>query len=174
MTFDLAQMIADREAGTPIIPVPLQYFSSKQDWINHASYVLTSHPHYNNTEHTGPKEGWRGHHFTALCFDQLGRRVLSGGDFMRAEIDNAYPVWWVWPDQISAPIAQHAIAKAEIIRLTARVAELEGVLKYYENTFCEGFCEDFPAGYTDERCEGDCSGCKARAALSTHTEEPKT
>lgn len=77
-----------------------QSFSSKQQWINTATSRLTSHPLYCNTEH-GEKKGWRGAHFTALCFDQKGRSVRNGGDFQRAEDDNAYPVWWVWPDQIA-------------------------------------------------------------------------
>lgn len=83
------------------VPVPGQSFSSEQDWINRATRCLTAHPEYRNTEH-GEGAGWRGPHFTALCFDQKGRRVRMGADFKRATEDNAYPVWWVWPDQIVA------------------------------------------------------------------------
>lgn len=98
--------------GTPFIPVPGQSFKSKREWIVFATRRLTSHPEYNNTEH-GDTKGWRGAHFTAMCFDQLGRRVRNGGDFQRAEDDNAYPVWWIWPDQIAtllmpAPTPQEA------------------------------------------------------------------
>ena len=82
------------------VPIPGQSFSCEQDWINRATRMLTGHPQYNNTEH-GEKKGWRGHHFTAMCFDQLGRRVRQGGDFKRATEENAYPVWWIWPDQIA-------------------------------------------------------------------------
>lgn len=86
--------------AVPFVAVPGQAFNSKQEWIIRATRRLTSHPEYNNTEHGGAK-GWRGPHFTAMCFDQLGRRVRNGGDFERAEKDGAYPVWWIWPDQIA-------------------------------------------------------------------------
>lgn len=85
----------------PFVAVDGQYFESHQQWVNHASSWLTNHPQYLNTEH-GDVKGWRGHHFTAMCFDQKGRRVLNGGDFRRAEQEGAFPVWWVWPDQIAA------------------------------------------------------------------------
>jgi hypothetical protein len=86
-------------SGAAFIPVPGQSFQSEQDWINKASRRLTSHPEYRNTEH-GDKKGWRGPHFTALCFDQKGRRMRRGSDFSRATAENSYPVWWIWPDQI--------------------------------------------------------------------------
>ena len=87
-------------APTPCVPVDGQSFSCQQDWVNRASRALTSHPQYHNTEH-GEATGWRGAHFTALCFDQAGNRMRNGGDFMRAEAEQSYPVWWVWPDQIN-------------------------------------------------------------------------
>ena len=102
----------------PIIPIKGQSFSSEQDWINRATRCLTSHPQYRNTEHGGPAGGWRGPHFTTMCFDQLGRRVRNGGEFARAKKDSAYPVWWIWPDQI-ATLAAQRIADAK------RIAELE-------------------------------------------------
>jgi hypothetical protein len=86
----------------PFIPVQGQSFGTKAEWIARAQRVLTAHPEYRNTEHDGPKTGWRGYHFTALCFDQKGRRCRNGGDFQRAEDEGAYPIWWVWPDQIAA------------------------------------------------------------------------
>ncbi len=86
------------------VAVDGQYFSTHREWVRRAKYVLTAHPKYLNTEHDGPAKGWRGEHFTAMCFDQLGRRVRNGGDFKRAENENAFPVWWIWPDQISALI----------------------------------------------------------------------
>ena len=87
----------------PFIPIPYQYFSSKQDWINNGRYALTGHADHNNTEciPAGAKSGWQGHHFTAMCFDQRGRRCLIGADFQRAEEDGSYPIWWIWPDQIA-------------------------------------------------------------------------
>lgn len=89
-------------AREPFIPIHGQSFSCEQDWINRASSVLTNHPQYRNTEHVGPANGWRGDHFTALCFDQHGRRCKCGADFRIAREDDAYPVWWVCPDQIAA------------------------------------------------------------------------
>ena len=90
-------------AAKPFVPIEGQSFSCEQDWINRATRMLTGHPQYNDTQH-GDTKGYRGFHFTAMCFDQLdqlGRRVRQGGDFMRATKDNAYPVWWIWPDQIA-------------------------------------------------------------------------
>lgn len=88
----------------PFVPIPGQSFANKQAWVVRASRVLTGHPEYLNTEHDGPARGWRGPHFTALCFDQQGRRCRIGGDFKRAEDDGAYPIWWIWPDQIVGAI----------------------------------------------------------------------
>jgi len=84
------------------IAVEGQYFTSRKDWIMRATTCLTSHPDYFNAEHEGDgKKGWLGNHFTAMCFDQRGRRCKIGADFARAEHDNAYPIWWIWPDQIA-------------------------------------------------------------------------
>lgn len=80
------------------IPVEGQYFSSFSDWVNSATSRLTAHRDYNNTEHGDA--GWRGRHFTALCFDQKGRRCTQGEHFMLARDDDSFPVWYVWPDQI--------------------------------------------------------------------------
>lgn len=76
-----------------------QRFDTFNQWVAYASSWLTCHEAYNNTEH-GDKKGWRGHHFTAMCFDSVGRRVLCGADFQRAHDEGAFPVWWIWPDQI--------------------------------------------------------------------------
>lgn len=80
-------------------PFEGQQFTSHQQWVNKASSWLTCHPDYLNTEH-GDAKGWRGNHFTALAFDSLGRRCRNGADMRRAEEEGAFPVWWVWPDQI--------------------------------------------------------------------------
>ena len=79
--------------------VPGQQFDTFDDWVNRASYALTAHPDYRDTEHGAA--GFRGQHFKALCFDQLGRRCWQGADFMRARDESTFPVWWVWPDQIA-------------------------------------------------------------------------
>ena len=83
----------------PYVAIEGQFFTSMQQWITRASRDLTSHPDYLNTQH-GEKTGFRGHHFTAMCFDQQGRRCRIGKDFIRAKEEDAYPIWWVWPDQI--------------------------------------------------------------------------
>jgi len=88
------------ESGRRISPPnSSQYFENFNQWVNHASSWLTCHADYNNTEH-GEAKGWRGHHFTAMCFDSLGRRCRNGADFKRARDEDAFPVWWIWPDQI--------------------------------------------------------------------------
>ena len=84
----------------PFIAFRDQRFDTHAEWVSKAQYWLTCHPDYNNTEH-GDQNGWRGTHFTALCFDQKGRRCLNGGDMRRADEEGAFPVWWVWPDQIA-------------------------------------------------------------------------
>lgn len=84
----------------PFVAVDGQCFTSHQEWVNKATSWLTSHPSYFNAEHSD-KRGWRGHHFTAMCFDQKGRRVRNGCDFQRAHDESTFPIWWVWPDQIA-------------------------------------------------------------------------
>jgi hypothetical protein len=76
-----------------------QQFDSFEEWVNKASSWLTRHPEYNNTEH-GTIRGWRGVHFTAMCFDSQGRRCRQGSDFMRARDEGTFPVIWIWPDQV--------------------------------------------------------------------------
>ena len=81
-----------------------QQFDSFDQWVSKASSWLTRHPSYNNTEHataTGDK-GWRGDHFAAICFDAKGRRCKRGYDFTRAHDEGAFPVRWIWPDQVIA------------------------------------------------------------------------
>ena len=80
-------------------PFPDQVFESVDEWIALAYRRLRAHPNYNNTEH-GELKGYRGEHFAAMCFDAAGRRCQRGADFHRARDENAFPVWWVWPDQI--------------------------------------------------------------------------
>ena len=89
-----------------IVPVKGQSFSDFNEWVTLASRVLTAHEEYNDTQHGGDRSGWTGYHFTAMCFDQDGRRCRNGGDFMRARDEDKFPVWWVWPDQISELITK--------------------------------------------------------------------
>lgn len=96
-----------REAIAP--PFGDQRFDSFDQWVAYASSWLTCHIDYNNTEH-GEKKGWRGNHFTALCFDSLGRRCRIGADMHRARDEGAFPVWWIWPDQIAEMVSRAAKA----------------------------------------------------------------
>ncbi len=93
-----------------------QRFDTFNQWVAWARSWLTCHESYNNTEH-GDAKGWRGHHFTAMCFDSLGRRCRQGSDFMRARDEGAFPVWWIWPDQIpllaSRPLSPEGTADAD-------------------------------------------------------------
>ena len=114
-----APLSSASDAGCTSVPVKGQCFRSEQDWINRASRALTRHPDYNNTEH-GDAKGWRGPHFTALCFDQAGNRMRNGADFKRATQENTYPVWWIWPDQIVPALASPPVSERE--------RELEGAL----------------------------------------------
>lgn len=36
----------------------------------------------------------------ALCFDAKGRRCWIGKDFMRARDEHAFPVRYIWPEQV--------------------------------------------------------------------------
>jgi hypothetical protein len=94
-----------------------QSFDNFEQWVAKATSWLTRHPLYRNTEH-GESKGYRGRHFTAICFDTAGRICRNGGDMMRARDEGCFPVRWVWPDQIpemdrklrlaaSAPEASH-------------------------------------------------------------------
>lgn len=83
-----------------------QMFRDFDEWVSWATARLTSHPDYCNTEH-GDQKGWRGHHFTAICFDTLGRICRQGSDFQRAHDEGTFPVRWVWPDQVPELWFQH-------------------------------------------------------------------
>jgi len=85
-------------------PFPDQTFKSLSEWDAKGSIVLRSHPRWNNTE--DGYDGWRGFHFTAICFDSFGRHCPEGGDFIRADAEGALPIWWVWPDQIAEMAAR--------------------------------------------------------------------
>lgn len=72
-----------------------QRFDSHQQWVNRASRVLTAHPRYNEgINYSEPNP------FKAVCFDSKGRLCRNGGDMARARDENAFPVYWLWPDQI--------------------------------------------------------------------------
>lgn len=63
-----------------------QSFATFTEWVNKASSWLTRHEKY------GPA-------FCAICFDATGRICRDGRDFMRADKEGTFPVYWIWPDQ---------------------------------------------------------------------------
>jgi hypothetical protein len=76
-----------------------QQFDSFQQWVNKASSWLTR----------------RGQFVRAVCFDTQGRACPNGGAFMRARDEGAFPVRWLWPDQIAALAVKHADELPKII-----------------------------------------------------------
>jgi hypothetical protein len=64
-----------------------QQFDTFDQWVNKASSWLTRHPLYCQGVH-------------ALCYDTKGRLCTCGGDMMRARDEKAFPIKWIWPDQI--------------------------------------------------------------------------
>lgn len=84
-----------------------QLFASKQEWVNKGQSWLTRHPMW-------------GDYFKAICFDATGRYVGNGGDFRRAEDEGAFPVRWLWPDQVG----QMAILNAELLAALKGLYEL--------------------------------------------------
>ncbi len=68
-----------------------QRFDTFEQWVNKASSWLTRHANYSDKPHD---------QFRAFCFDSLGRRCAIGADFHRARDEDAFPVHWVWPDQM--------------------------------------------------------------------------
>lgn len=131
-----------------VVPIEGQSFSSEQDWINRATRCLTSHPEYRNTEHDGGN-GWRGPHFTALCFDQAGNRMRNGGDFQRATREGTYPVWWIWPDQIVNAIAAPAPDPASGLWKNLSLSRLERV-KAHRAEFGSRLAEAFQSVNAEE------------------------
>ena len=63
-----------------------QEFRSFEEWCNKASSWLTR----------------RGPDIHAICYDRLGRHCTIGRDFMRARDEDAFPVRWLWPDQVAS------------------------------------------------------------------------
>jgi len=82
-------------------------------------------------------------------------------------------IFWHNGDEMECGIGQLSDGKyvtyADYAALQVKADAMEAALGWYADQFCEGFCQDLPSvGYTDENCERDCSGCKARAALAQH------
>jgi len=74
-----------------------QQFDSFQQWVNKASSWLTRHADYSDNPMSP---------FRAICFDAQGRLCRTGRDFMRARDSDAFPIRWVWPDQMAVYMAE--------------------------------------------------------------------
>lgn len=66
-----------------------QQFDSFHEWVNKGRSWLTRR--YSSGDP----------YYRAVCFDAKGRLVECGRDFMRARDEGAFPVRWLWPDQIA-------------------------------------------------------------------------
>lgn len=71
-----------------------QQFDSFTQWVNKASSWLTRHPDYHERD------------FRVVCFDAKGRLCRIGKDFALARDEEAFPIKWIWPDQVAAIITK--------------------------------------------------------------------
>lgn len=62
-----------------------QSFASEQEWVLKGRSWLTR----------------RGPNVRAICYDAKGRHCPTGFEFGRAQVENAFPVRWIWPDQVA-------------------------------------------------------------------------
>jgi hypothetical protein len=77
-----------------------QQFNSMQEWINKGNSWLTRRQRIDSNGHPYNR---------AVCFDAKGRLVECGGDFQRAHDEGAFPVRWLWPDQIAEIALSHPL-----------------------------------------------------------------
>lgn len=88
-----------------------QQFETFQTWVNKASSWLRR----------------RGEFVRAVCFDAKGRHCGIGRDFMRARDDDAFPVRFLWPDQIGSLAIRHKSELPELIAgVTVPCTQCEG------------------------------------------------
>ena len=71
-----------------------QTFEHFHTWVNKASSWLTR----------------RGPYEHAICLDAKNRVCRNGGDFMRARDEGAFPIRWLWPDDVAAQAAKDKAA----------------------------------------------------------------
>lgn len=131
------------------IPIEGQSFFTFNEWVNRANIWLTDHPEYLDTQYATDLKGWQGHHFTAMCFDQKGRRMRCGGDFMLARDENTFPVWWVWPDQIAALIMADTLDEAKSAAQADYEARITDAIEYE----MVEFVDEKPLTISDEGME---------------------
>lgn len=100
-----ARIIAMQCDGASPTHLPAdQQFDSFDDWVNHASSRLTNHPLYCQGDLKRGEHYWD--RFVAICIDAKGRLCRNGGDFARARDEGAFPVRWVWPDQVAEALSK--------------------------------------------------------------------
>ena len=75
-----------------------QQFDSFMEWVNKARPWLTRRQRFDSSGQPYNR---------AVCFDINGRLCACGADFMRARDEDAFPVRWLWPDQIAEIGNQH-------------------------------------------------------------------
>jgi len=83
-----------------------QQFDSFQEWVNKGRSWLTRRQRIDSNDHPYNR---------AVCFDMKGRLVQNGGDFARARDEDAFPVRWLWPDQIAEIGNQHPFFIGETV-----------------------------------------------------------
>lgn len=76
-----------------------QQFESFTEWLNKASSWLTRHEDYSKD-------------FRVICWDSKARICRIGADFMRARDEDAFPVYWLWPDQVVEVAMMHQAQEA--------------------------------------------------------------
>lgn len=76
-----------------------QRFETFDMWVNKASSWLTR----------------RGPNVKAICYDAKGRLCTRGADMMRARDEGAFPVRWLWPDQVAELATTYAHAVPAVI-----------------------------------------------------------
>jgi hypothetical protein len=79
-----------------------QQFDSFTEWKNKASSWLTRRQRWDDDNK-----------FRAICFDAKGRYCYNGGCFMRARDEGAFPIRWLWPDQIASIAVLHPLSEIE-------------------------------------------------------------
>lgn len=86
-----------------------QQFETFQTWVNKASSWLTR----------------RGPHQRVICLDAKNRVCRIGMDMHRARDEGAFPVRWLWPEDVAALATTHAqqLAAAEQAAYARGLAE---------------------------------------------------
>lgn len=85
------------------MPLHRQRFDTFEEWVSSATRFLTFHERYNEGA------GWsEPNPFRAVCYDARGRLCRRDRDFMRARDEDAFPVYWIWPDQVGKRLLKEA------------------------------------------------------------------